>query len=165
MKSKRVIAFLVDILIIILVSKLFKISFVAIDLQFIGAFGVVLCYVLFLCKDSYNGMSIGKRFVNVQVFDSKTMKVASPSKCVFRNCCFIFSFLEVAFMLFGSSGLRIGDYLFDTKVIKRNENCDKVNIRQFIKTVGIVIAIFLVVYIAIYTYATYRGIVELVFSL
>ena len=116
---------------------------------------------LILCKDCYNGLSIGRRIANIQVFDSKTMKVASPVKCVLRNYFYALHLLEVFFVLFTSSGLRIGDHITGTKVAERNMNLKEVDLRKIVLAVSGVIAIILLMGVIIYIRASSLGRMDL----
>lgn len=157
MRTKRFIALFIDIFIIAFLCQFIRFIFYIMGLRLMIAFNIALGWILLLCKDCYNGMSIGKRKTNIQVFDSRTMKVASPTKCVLRNCFLIFYLIEVLVTLCSTSGLRIGDYVVQTKVSERNTSPTKVNIHKFILTVSTVTIIFAILYIISYTNAHRLG--------
>lgn len=105
MKLKRVIAFVIDLFITSVICFIVILFLKKCNVRITSYIVSSIVYVLILCKDCYNGLSIGRRIANIQVFDSKTMKVASPVKCVLRNYFYALHLLEVFFVLFTSSGL------------------------------------------------------------
>lgn len=162
MKSKRFIALFIDVFIVTSFCQSIRFILKAIGLEAIVS-TIALSCVLLLCKDCYNGMSIGKRITNIQVFDSKTMKVASPIQCVLRNCFLVFYMIEVLIVSFSSLGLRIGDYIARTKVLERNVILTKASLSKVISTVGMVTIIFLILYIMAYNNAYRLGVFGLFF--
>lgn len=166
MKSKRFVALCIDVFLIALFSEIFHIVFNLMGLKPIGSFSFTLGFILLLCKDCFNGMSIGRRVTNIQVFDTVKMKVASPAKCVLRNMfVYIFYFVEVLLVLFSSSGLRIGDYIAHTKVLERDTQLKEVDIYKTTWTISIVTIIFVILYILAYIYAYKLGFFRLWFLL
>jgi uncharacterized RDD family membrane protein YckC len=71
---------------------------------------------LYYCKDSFNGRSLAKRIIGLQIIDSKTGEVASPLKCFARNLFMIIWPVEVIFVIIDPSR-RLGDKLAGTSVV------------------------------------------------
>ncbi|UII22260.1 RDD family protein [Fulvivirga ligni] len=82
---------------------------------YIGLIG----FVLYLCKDSFNGRSIGKRALKLQVVNYKTGEPAAPLRCLVRNLLCIIWPIEVIVTLINPNR-RIGDMLAGTEVINYN---------------------------------------------
>lgn len=74
---------------------------------------------LFLSKDCYMGMSIGKRMLRLRVVDNKMGSQANPFFCLVRNLTIVIWPVEAIFSLFNRER-RIGDFIAGTKLI-RNE--------------------------------------------
>lgn len=161
MKLKRVIAFVIDLFITSVICFIVILFLKKCNVRITSYVVSSIVYVLILCKDCYNGLSIGRRITNIQVFDSKTMKVASPVKCVLRNYFYALHLLEVFFVLFTSSGLRIGDRITGTKVAERNMNLKEVDLRKIVLAVSGVIAIILLMGVIIYIRASSLGRMDL----
>lgn len=161
MKLKRVIAFVIDLFITSVICFIVILFLKKCNVRITSYIVSSIVYVLILCKDCYNGLSIGRRITNIQVFDSKTMKVASPVKCVLRNYCYALHLFEVFFVQFTSSGLRIGDRITGTKVAERNMNLKEVDLRKIVLAVSGVIAIILLMGVIIYIRASSLGRMDL----
>lgn len=72
--------------------------------------------VLYLCKDCFNGRSLAKRALKLQVVDIKSGRVASPIKCLIRNLFIIVWPIEIIAILINPNR-RIGDLVAGTRVI------------------------------------------------
>lgn len=108
--NKRVFAFLIDSLIASGIQLL--LSFAGIKIGWL----VWVAYILF--KDCYNGRSIGKVCVNLQVVDGEG-KPANFTQSVTRNILMaipVFGIIEYFVMINDSLGRRIGDKLAKTQV-------------------------------------------------
>lgn len=81
-----------------------------------------------LCKDCYKGMSPGKRIMGIQIININTLNIAGSLRCIIRNLCFCFSFIEFIIFFSSPKGQRIGDILTSTKVVQR-DNRLKQNLR------------------------------------
>ncbi len=77
---------------------------------------LILGFALYLCKDSFNGRSVAKRVLKLQIVDNKTGEVATPIKCFIRNIPIIVWPIEVIAALINPSR-RIGDYMSGTRVV------------------------------------------------
>ena len=122
MKTKRFIAFIIDIIVGFLFFYLsfFVLCFIHASVDLISSIPISLLYTFMCSKDCINGMSFGKYIVGIQTIDSRTLKVATPVQCMLRNLFCIIWPIEFFGMLFNSTGLRIGDQVAHTKVVKRN---------------------------------------------
>ncbi len=161
MKLKRVIAFIIDLFIISVICFVTVSLLKKCNMRITPYLVLTIADVLILCKDCYNGQSIGRKITRIQVFDSRTMEVASPVKCVLRNYFYSLHFLEVYSMLFTSSEKRIGDRIAKTVVAERNVNLKKVEPRKIVLAVGGVIAIILLMWTIIYMRASSLGRMDL----
>lgn len=85
----------------------------------------LIAFSFYFNKDIFNGRSIAKRILKLQIVDFKTREVASPVKCFIRNISLLIWPVEVVVTLF-SPQRRIGDYMAGTQVefynINRKQN-------------------------------------------
>lgn len=90
-------------------------------------------FPVFFCKDSFNGRSIGKRILGMQVIETKTEKVADPVRCVLRNSTLPLGLIELIVVFFNEER-RIGDRLIGTTVDKcgRHPKTSKTETRDLI---------------------------------
>ena len=116
-KRRRILAFIIDAFSIVIISWVIGILLELLNVQYATTFAVDFAVFFMLCKDCFNGMSIGKRIFKIQVIDLNTLKAASPLKCIFRNLFYCLWIIEIPYFLFKSNGTRIGDYLVKTQVI------------------------------------------------
>ena len=90
------------------------------SLFYIGLFGLSL----YLCKDAFNGRSVGKRMLKLQVVHNETEVAASPLRCFIRNLfCGLWP-VEVIVTV-ASPGRRIGDLVAGTKVVPFNSDTEQ----------------------------------------
>jgi uncharacterized RDD family membrane protein YckC len=76
----------------------------------------LLGVALYLCKDSINGRSIGKRASKLQVVDISTGQAVSPIKCFIRNIfCIIWPVEAIVALI--NTNRRIGDRVAGTQVV------------------------------------------------
>ena len=108
--NKRVFAFLIDALIVDGIGLL--LSFAGIKIGWL----IWAIYILF--RDCYNGRSIGKLCVNLQVINGQG-KPANFVQSVIRNILMVipvFPIIEYFVMINDNLGRRIGDKLAETQV-------------------------------------------------
>ena len=146
-KRKRLVAFIIDVNIAVLISIALGASLGANNEHLAFSIGGICFNILIICKDCYNGTSIGKYLMKIQVFDSKTLHVASPTKCIIRNYFYFLWIVELLLVLCSSAGLRVGDFITNTKVDHKANECQKVNIRKVIVSVMVVVLLFSIPYI------------------
>jgi uncharacterized RDD family membrane protein YckC len=72
-------------------------------------------YSFYFIKDIFNGKSIGKMAIGLQVVDIDSGKPASLIKCVLRNLTIIIWPLECIIALFNLDR-RLGDYIAGTRL-------------------------------------------------
>lgn len=94
---------------------------VAVEEGEIGAGGIgwlqLLGFALYFCKDVFNGRSLAKRMLKLQVLDVKTDEPADPVKTVVRNfLCFVWPIEVIAIII--NPSRRMGDWLAGTRVVK-----------------------------------------------
>lgn len=141
-KRKRILAFLFDAFSTIIIGWLIGTLLL---LQGISI-GIVNFVVFFLlCKDCLNGASLGKRMFKLQVIDSKTLKVATPLKCIFRNFCYTLWIVELPYFLCKSDGRRVGDYLAGTNVVSGIKPNTKENRKKTLITLAIASFFFILI--------------------
>jgi uncharacterized RDD family membrane protein YckC len=81
-------------------------------MTYIGLFG----FALYFCKDMFNGRSISKRILKLQLVDNRTGEVASPLQCLVRNLfCIIWPIEFIVAM--ANTGRRIGDRVAGTRLV------------------------------------------------
>lgn len=91
------------------------------QINFSNKFGVyhyfiLLGFVLYFCKDVFNGRSIAKRILKLQVVDNRTGMPASPLKTLIRNIfCLIWPIEAVISVI--NPHRRIGDRIAGTKLV------------------------------------------------
>ena len=94
-----------------------------------------LSLFLTLNKDFFNGRSIAKRILSIQILDAKSGKTASELQCVIRNM-FVFIGPIEGLVAYSKPEKRIGDLLANTKVVliknQDNTKADKSKLNKFI---------------------------------
>jgi uncharacterized RDD family membrane protein YckC len=99
-------------------SNAFDISHEQMNSNSIGNVGflVIIGFSLYFCKDCFNGQSLAKRILKLQVVDNQTGLIASPIKCFFRDLFCILWPIEV-FVALANPTRRIGDLVAGTKLV------------------------------------------------
>jgi uncharacterized RDD family membrane protein YckC len=84
-----------------------------------GVYGCVAAFgfALYFCKDIFNGRSIAKRILGLQVVNNSTGKVASPVRCFVRNITCVLWPIEGIVAIVNTSR-RLGDRIAGTKLVK-----------------------------------------------
>lgn len=126
MNPKRIGAFFIDFLIIVLIYEIPFFIFVMIpviqgtatvELILPRAFGCVsFAYLLFVFKDVFKNASLGKRIMKLKIIDSETKENASTGKRILRNITWIISWIE--FLVYIAAKKRLGDMLAKTDVVE-----------------------------------------------
>lgn len=142
----RLIAFIIDLLIISMLISLLLFATQTVNSQFLTQFLSALMLTLLLCKDCINGQSVGKRIMKIQVVDETTNKNISVVGCIVRNF-FVFFWIVEFFVLLISKNKRIGDYVTKTKIVK-NDNTENIRIDK--STVIIVLICFCVIFLLLF---------------
>lgn len=117
---KRIVAFIIDLLMIAIIIGVLYFVTQPIKSQILLQLLSSLMLTLLLCKDCINGQSAGKRTMKIQIVDEKSNKKVSNIRCIARNVFVIFWIIEVI-VLFISKEKRLGDYVVKTKVIYNNK--------------------------------------------
>ena len=126
MNPKRIGAFFIDFLIIVLIYEIPFFILVMIPM-FQGAMTdsliiqrTLLCtffgYILFIFKDVFKNGSLGKRIMKLKIIDSETKENASTGKRILRNITWIISWIE--FLVYLAAKKRLGDMLAKTDVVE-----------------------------------------------
>ena len=82
MRKKRLLAVVIDFVLIILVSQLFLYF---IEQSILLKITFSLMFTLFLCRDNLNGQSLGKRFMKIQVVGNNAIQSVTSFKYILRN--------------------------------------------------------------------------------
>ena len=101
---------------------------------YIGMFGLAL----YFCKDIFNGRSIAKRILKLQVVDNTTGQVASPLKCFIRDIFCVLWPIEVIVAIINTNR-RLGDRIAGTKLVNFDPSLEqpKINIGKTLLPIGI----------------------------
>jgi uncharacterized RDD family membrane protein YckC len=86
---------------------------------YFGAWGALLIW-MYLNKDVFSGMSIGKRISDLRIVKSGTEVSAGPLRCLVRNIFSLLWPLELVALIF-SPARRIGDLVAGTRVVVTTE--------------------------------------------
>lgn len=125
MIMKRVIAFIIDEIVLFLLFYLCLLALygMSIDINesMIYYLFTALSIILISIKDCINGISPGKFVVGLQVIDRRTLKAATPIQCIIRNLFCLIWGIEIFVILFSSTGLRLGDRIARTMVIRNRK--------------------------------------------
>ena len=127
--GKRLIALIIDILIIVaIVFLLFYMGFYIADImrpsQYLGLLmvwaGAILSIYYLLFKDSHlKGQSYGKRYMGLIVIDCETNKPCNKTQSAIRQLIFlVLSLIECIITLLQGEGRRLGDFVAKTQVIE-----------------------------------------------
>jgi uncharacterized RDD family membrane protein YckC len=128
-------------------SAAFKVSHEQVDVNFMGGtwgyagmFGVAL----YFCKDIFNGRSLAKRILKLQLIDTATGQVASPLKCFVRNIFCVLWPVEVIVAMTNTSK-RLGDRIAGTQLVNFDPSLEQpqINIGRSLLPVGISYALIL----------------------
>lgn len=139
MRNKRIFAFIIDMMVAVAFSLLISSVLYYFNVKHIVAMVAIIGWAVLIGKDCLNGMSIGKRFVGIQVIDTKSKQIASPQKCVIRNLFYFIGFIDLLFMLTNSKSLRLGDKVVHTEVLLKNKSLPKVAFSKVIISLGYVL--------------------------
>lgn len=113
---KRLIAFILDLVIIAIIMNVILFATQTIDSPILLQLLSALIVTLLLCKDCINGQSVGKKIMKIQVVDKKSKTEISNIRSIVRNAFVIFWIIEIM-VLFISKDKRIGDYIVKSEVI------------------------------------------------
>lgn len=144
MVIKRLLAFGVDLMSIVVIVNVLFLSTYIIKSQFLLQFLSALMITLLLCKDCMNGQSIGKRVMKLQVVDSNTEENISAVRHIVRNLFLPLWYIEILILMI-SKKERIGDYVARTKVISNDASVGKMQLDK--NTLFAVLLCFVVIFL------------------
>jgi uncharacterized RDD family membrane protein YckC len=127
MVIKRLLAFGLDLMIIVAIVNVLFLSTYIIKSQFLLQFLSALMITLLLCKDCMNGQSIGKRLMKLQVVDNNTEENISVVRHIVRNLFLPLWCIEILILMILKKE-RIGDYVAKTKVISNHAFVGKIQL-------------------------------------
>jgi len=143
---KRLVAFILDLVMIAMIMNVLLFATQTIDSPILLQLLSALIVTLLLCKDCINGQSVGKRIMKIHVVDEKSKTEISIIRSIVRNIFTIFWIVEVA-VLFISKDKRIGDYIAKTEVI----NYNKIEKKRFNKnTLYTILICFLIIFALVF---------------
>lgn len=157
MKLKRFIAFMIDVAIAALIAIIANSILFIFDVRVITPMMGAAAWAILFCKDCFNGTSVGKYIVGIQVVNSDNNEILSPTKCVIRNLFYFLTFIEAIVMYYGSKGLRVGDYATHAKVVKYDKTLQKTQFKQSIIAIGYVLLGLMLYELFIYYRASSYG--------
>lgn len=150
--NKRVFAFLFDnILITIFTTLISALSLTYLDNE-ASLLSLGISFIYLLLKDTvYNGQSIGKRIVGIQIISSTENNFLSNRDLMLRNALLIIPIvplIEYFVMRFSNLERRLGDRLADTRVIDlRPDRSDSL----FLVLSLLMLTGFIIFYVAVLT--------------
>lgn len=147
MKKKRFVAFLIDMVIIAFLTFLLSFFLVSvISLPNASMIATMFLCTFIICKDCYNGTSIGKVLMNIQIVNVKDQHPANPLKCVIRNYLYFIWIVEFI-MFFFTKGRRLGGYMTCTEVIEGIKHIGTIRLLNLFITISVVILFFTLLYL------------------
>ena len=123
---KRLIAFLIDLLLIAIIVNMFFFATQTVKSQLLVQFLSAMMVTMLLCKDCINGKSAGKRIMKIEIANEKEGEKVSAVSCIVRNIFVVLWIIEIL-VLFISKEKRIGDYVAKTKVVS-NSKVEKIKL-------------------------------------
>ncbi len=128
----RLVALAIDVALIIIAW--FLVMFIIIylfqfDDTYYNNIGISLLISLFLCKDDFNGQSIGKRICKLKIVSLKGQDL-SNIKLIGRNCFVFFAPIELILMLYYDR--RLGDKIMEAQVIQVNK-LEQIGLKNVLK--------------------------------
>ena len=123
---KRLIAFLIDLLLIAIIVNMFFFATQTVKSQLLVQFLSAMMVTMLLCKDCINGKSAGKRIMKIEIANEKEGEKVSAVSCVVRNIFVVLWIIEIL-VLFISKEKRIGDYVAKTEVVS-NSKVEKIKL-------------------------------------
>lgn len=117
----------------------------------------IIGWAALMCKDCFNGISVGKLLLGIQVVESNTQQIVSPQKSIIRNLFYFLSFIDIAFAFTNSKGHRLGDHVAHTEVLLRDKSLSKVSYSKSLLAVGSVLIGLIVMEVIYYLRASSLG--------
>lgn len=116
--KRRIKAFLIDIAILGVLDVFILVIFITnttMNFLCIHGLAAIIIYILFFCKDVFNGQSIGKRIFKLQVVTEKG-KTVNVQNRIARNMIALLQPIDALYMI-NNNGKRLGDIICRTNVI------------------------------------------------
>ncbi len=152
MEKERIIAFVIDMICIMLFNTFISLIMIFVIKNLLSdsiITSILMCVTIF-CKDCYNGTSLGKKIMNIQIVDKKTLEPASPIKCTIRNLFYTIWFVEFIVFLFNKDRNRLGDYITKTIVTHGIKKAKNINWIQIIVSVLFISLLYLSIFYYLY---------------
>lgn len=125
MQTKRIIAGIIDFIIIAVIYEIPFFILIILPLIAGGLSSINMIDRIFFCtlialfllifKDVFKKGSVGKQIMKLEIIDIKTNEKAFLSKRILRNLTWFLSFVEVIVLM--ATGKRIGDRIAGTEVV------------------------------------------------
>lgn len=97
---KRLIAFLIDLLLIAIIVNMFFFATQTVKSQLLVQFLSAMMVTMLLCKDCINGKSAGKRIMKIEIANEKEGEKVSAVSCVVRNIFVVLWIIEILVLLY-----------------------------------------------------------------
>ena len=107
MTSKRILAFAIDFILLIIIQQIIIFT---LDTPYLS----LLVWSLFLCRDGFTGQGLGKRIMRLTVRHGYA--TASPLKCLLRSLFYAVWFIELIVLIVNKER-RIGDMVTGCSVV------------------------------------------------
>ena len=161
-RIKRVIALFVDVALITLVVYMLDLAIGWIFNVRLGDSPLYTVWLmLMMFKDVFQGMSLGKRLLGIQVVDCNKHQAASPVKCIFRNLFYPLATIDLFVWLFSHEQRRIGDYIVSSRVAPYEETLPHASAVQSWRAIGIATLIIVLLQGIVYYMAYTSGLLPL----
>lgn len=122
--NKRIEAFVIDVIILMIVSSPFFLISVWLNNSMLWmSFALALIYSFLFCKDVSGGRSFGKQKAGLCILSEKSELIPSTTRLILRNIFYILWPIEII-LFFCNSGKRLGDLIMRTKVVVCNKEPD-----------------------------------------
>jgi uncharacterized RDD family membrane protein YckC len=118
MIKQRLIAILIDYVIVVVLYLVAECISMVFSSEYIYVAFHSLPFVYLLCRDSFTGKSIGRYVAKISVVDKTSRETISPMKAFIRNLFLLVWPIELIVLLF--KGERIGDLITNSTVVMEN---------------------------------------------
>lgn len=144
MYLKRFIAFVIDVFVAILLFIPINSIFILLRIEVLRVMLPLIIWFIILCKDCFNGRSVGKLLFNFQIIDKRTGRTTNPFKCIFRNLFYFLGIIDIIPML-GPQKMRLGDIVVKTEVVSFKHLSNGKNILMGLISIIFMFGLFLAI--------------------
>lgn len=144
MYFKRFIAFVIDVFAAILLFIPISSIFILLRIEVLKVMLPLIIWFIILCKDCFNGRSVGKLLFNFQIIDKRTGRTTNPFKCIYRNLFYLLGIIDIIPM-FGPPKMRLGDIVVNTEVVSCKHSLNGKNILMGLISIIFMFGLFLII--------------------